>query len=64
MVEVIITLKNGKKPFIETWKIDNRECFSVKNDGITIYESDGSFRAYYYAHSVISIEVKDVLGDS
>lgn len=59
MMEVKIILKDVKKNREITWELDNKECLSVKDNGVTIYDGDGSFRAFYYSENVIGVEVLD-----
>lgn len=57
MIEVKIILKGAKKSKEITWELDSKECMSIKDDGVTIYDGDGSFRAFYYSGNVIGVEV-------
>jgi len=64
MFKVTITYKVGKTLKQDEWTVDDKDCFFVTNEGVTIYNEDGSFRAYYYSHSVISVECEELLGDN
>ena len=64
MISVNIILKAGKKPEEVTWTVEGSECLSIKDDGVTIYNSDGTFRAFYYASNVIGVELSESEGDS
>ena len=64
MIDVTIILKAGKKSEEVTWTVDSNKHLSIKDDGVTIYNSDGTFRAFYYASNVIGVELSESEGDS
>lgn len=57
MYKIRVILKSHKKPNIVSWVLDYKDCLSMDDNGITIYDGDGSFRAYYYSKNVIGVEV-------
>lgn len=43
-----------------TWEVSDTKQLSVKPEGITLYDENGGFVAFYYADKVIGVEVTPV----
>lgn len=54
----IIFNKVGKHDyFFQYWFISDMKQVAVKSEGVTIYDENGAFKAFYYADKIVGVEI-------
>ena len=48
---------SGKNTTV-TWVMRDARQVEVTPNGVTIYNEDGTFRAFYYANKVVGVEIE------
>lgn len=56
-VKVIFSKIKNHDYFYQYWFVSDTKQVSIKNEGITIYDENGAFKAFYYADKVVGVEL-------